>query len=68
MDSDLEVDKDERKITSGYVFLLESIVISRSSKKQETVALSSFEAEFVTVARVTIDCLVQEDSKRFRYS
>ncbi|KAK8933850.1 hypothetical protein KSP39_PZI015291 [Platanthera zijinensis] len=46
-DSDWGGDKEDRKSTSGYVFLLGSKAISWSSRKQKIVALSSAEAEFV---------------------
>ncbi|XP_020522563.1 uncharacterized protein LOC110007206 [Amborella trichopoda] len=38
---------DDRKSTSGYIFCLGSKVISWSSRKQKTVALSSAKAEYV---------------------
>jgi len=38
---------DERKSTSGYVFLLNNGTISWSSKKQTCIALSTMEAEFI---------------------
>ncbi|XP_057520731.1 secreted RxLR effector protein 161-like [Amaranthus tricolor] len=38
---------DNRKITSGYVFLLDTKAISWSLKKQAIVALSSAEAEYI---------------------
>ncbi|KAK9098657.1 hypothetical protein Syun_025702 [Stephania yunnanensis] len=46
-DVDWGGDLDERKSTSGYVFLLNNGVISWSSKKQSCIALSTMEAEFV---------------------
>ena len=49
-DSDHAGDLDERKSTSGYVFLLSSGAISWSSKKQPIVSLSSTEAEFIAAA------------------
>jgi len=49
-DSDYAGDLDERKSTSGYVFLLSSGAVSWSSKKQPIVSLSSTEAEFIAVA------------------
>ncbi|XP_057249768.1 secreted RxLR effector protein 161-like [Beta vulgaris subsp. vulgaris] len=48
-DSDWAGCIDDRKSTSGYVFTLGSGVISWSSKKQETVALSSTEAEYTAI-------------------
>jgi hypothetical protein len=46
-DADWEGDLDERKSTSGYVFLLNNGVISWSSKKHSCISLSTMEAEFV---------------------
>jgi len=46
-DSDWAGSIDDRKSTSGYVFLLGSRVISWSSKKQGIVALSSAEPEYI---------------------
>ncbi|XP_039169257.1 secreted RxLR effector protein 161-like [Eucalyptus grandis] len=46
-DSDYTGDVDDRKITSGYVFMLGSGAVSWSSKKQSIVTLSTTEAEFV---------------------
>ncbi|XP_071722412.1 secreted RxLR effector protein 161-like [Rutidosis leptorrhynchoides] len=42
-------DQDERKSTSGSVFLLNNGAISWSSKKQGCVALSTMEAKFVSL-------------------
>eukprot|EP00268_Persea_americana_P058420 TRINITY_DN70637_c0_g1_i1.p1 TRINITY_DN70637_c0_g1~~TRINITY_DN70637_c0_g1_i1.p1 ORF type:complete len:219 (+),score=27.04 TRINITY_DN70637_c0_g1_i1:370-1026(+) len=49
-DSNYAGDQDDRKSTSGYVFLLSSGAISWSSKKQPIVTLSTIEAEFVAAA------------------
>lgn len=49
-DSDYAGDLDDRKSTSGYVFMLGSGVISWSSKKQPVVTLSTTEAEFIAAA------------------
>ncbi|XP_075645448.1 secreted RxLR effector protein 161-like [Castanea sativa] len=49
-DSDYAGDVDDRKNTSGYVFLLNEGTVSWSSKKQPVVALSATEAEFVATA------------------
>lgn len=48
-DSDWTGSLDDRKSTSGYIFSLGSGVISWSSKKQSTVALSSSEAEYAAL-------------------
>lgn len=52
-DSDWAGSVDDKKSTSGYAFLLGSGVISWLSKKQETVALSSVEAEYVAASLAT---------------
>ena len=49
-DSDYAGDQDDRKSTSGYVFLMSSGAISWSSKKQPVVTLSTNEAEFIAAA------------------
>lgn len=49
-DSDYAGDVEDRKSTSGYVFMLGSRAISWSSKKQPIVTLSTIEAEFVADA------------------
>ena len=49
-DSDYAGDSDDRRSTSGYVFLLGSGAISWASKKQPIVTLSTTEAEFVAAA------------------
>ena len=46
-DSDWAVSIDDRKSTSGFLFNLGSGAISWSSKKQEVVALSTSEAEYI---------------------
>ncbi|KAL5720625.1 hypothetical protein ACHQM5_013276 [Ranunculus cassubicifolius] len=52
-DSDWAGSVDDMKSTSGYMFTIGSGVISWSSKKQETVAQSSAEAEYVSAALAT---------------
>ena len=49
-DNDYVGDIDDRKITSGYVFLLNDGAMSWSFKKQPVVTLSTTEAEFVAAA------------------
>ncbi|KAK6126757.1 hypothetical protein DH2020_039502 [Rehmannia glutinosa] len=44
---------DDKKSTSGYAFTLSSGIISCASKKQATVAQSSTEVEYITVAMTT---------------
>ena len=47
VDSDYAGDQDDRKSTSGYVFVLGTGAISWSSRKQKIVTLSTTEAHFV---------------------
>jgi hypothetical protein len=49
-DSDLAGDVDDRKSTSGSVFLLGSCLVTWASQKQRVVALSSCEAEYIASA------------------
>jgi hypothetical protein len=49
-DSDYAGDLDDRKSTSGYVFMIGSKVVSWSSKKQPIFTLSTIEAEFIASA------------------
>ncbi|PNX57093.1 putative copia-type protein, partial [Trifolium pratense] len=49
-DSDYGGDVDDRKSTSGYVFMLGSGAVSWSSRKQPIVTLSTTEAEFIAAA------------------
>ena len=46
-DSDYAGDQDDRRSTSGYVFMLATGVVSWSSKKQQIVSLSTSEVEFI---------------------
>lgn len=49
-DSDYAGDLDDRKSTSGYVFVMSGGAVSWTSKKQPIVTLSTTEAEFVAAA------------------
>jgi hypothetical protein len=49
-DSDYGGDVDDRKSTSGYVFMIGSGAVSWSSRKQPIVTLSTTEAEFIAAA------------------
>ncbi|KAH9678958.1 hypothetical protein KPL71_025922 [Citrus sinensis] len=74
IDADGDGDLNERKSTSGYVFLLSRSVISWSSKKQTCVDLSTIEAEYVACSaavqeavwlkRFTEDLKIVTDSSR----
>ena len=46
-DSDYVGDLEDRKSTSGYVFMLSSGAVSWSFRKQPVVSLSTIEAEFI---------------------
>ncbi|XP_055916453.1 uncharacterized protein LOC129949190 [Eupeodes corollae] len=48
-DADYANDLDERKSVSGYVFLAQGGAISWGSRKQATVALSTAEAEYISM-------------------
>ena len=54
-DADFAGDLDTRKSTSAYVFKIGKGTISWASKKQETVALSTTEAEYMAMARAVCE-------------
>ena len=56
-DSDWAGAIDDRKSTSGHVFFLGSKVISWSSKKQSTVALSTAEAEYISATSAACEAV-----------
>lgn len=56
-DSDWAGELDGRKSTSGYVFNIGSAAITWKSKKQEVVALSSAEAEYVAASSAICEAL-----------
>jgi hypothetical protein len=49
-DADWQGDLDERRSTSGYIFKLGGGAISWRSKKQDSVAVSSMEAEYIAAS------------------
>ena len=57
IDSDYAEDLEDRKSTSGYVFMLEGDVISWESKKQFVVSLSTTEAKFIAAALCACQCV-----------
>ncbi|KAK2965720.1 hypothetical protein RJ640_022247 [Escallonia rubra] len=50
-------DLDDRKSTSGYAFHIGSAIFSWSSKKQQIVALSTCEAEYIAAAACTCQAI-----------
>ena len=58
-DSDWGGDPNDRRSTSGYCFKIsdDSSVICWSSRKQQTVALSSTEAEYMSISLVSQECV-----------
>ncbi|XP_054717308.1 uncharacterized protein LOC129226705 [Uloborus diversus] len=56
-DSDWAGDKDDRRSTSGYIFSHAGGPISWCSKKQQTVALSTAEAEYMALSSATQELL-----------
>jgi hypothetical protein len=56
-DADWAGDKQDRKSTSGYSFFLGGSPVSSSSRKQQTVSLSSTEAEYIALSSATQECL-----------
>jgi hypothetical protein len=68
-DSDYAGDIEDRKSTSGYVFVLSSGAVSWSSKKQPIVTLSTTEAEFVAAAMCVCQALwIKRVLKELGYS
>ncbi|KAG9450499.1 hypothetical protein H6P81_010464 [Aristolochia fimbriata] len=55
--SDYARDPDDRKSTSGFVFMLGSAAISWASKKQKCVARSTMEAEFVAYSLASTEAV-----------
>ncbi|KAK8916713.1 hypothetical protein KSP39_PZI022778 [Platanthera zijinensis] len=56
-DSDWGGDSEDRKSTSGYVFMLGSKAVTWSSRKQKSVALSTAEAEYVAVCSAACEAV-----------
>ena len=56
-DADWAGCKDTRRSTSGYCFLLANGVISWGSKKQQSVALSSTESEYMALSKATTEAI-----------
>ncbi len=56
-DSDWADDVDDRRSTSGYMFMLSGVPISWRSRKQTSVALSTAKAEYVAFLSATQEAL-----------
>ncbi|KAH9736371.1 hypothetical protein KPL71_018077 [Citrus sinensis] len=57
VDSDFAGDLDRRKSTSGYMFVLNSCLVSWKSSLQSVVALSSTEAEFIATTEAVKEAM-----------
>jgi hypothetical protein len=56
-DADYAADVDTRRSTSGYVFIMYGGAICWASKRQQTVAASTTEAEYMAAAAAVKECL-----------
>ena len=56
-DADWAGDTNDRKSTSGYVFMMSGSAISWRSKKQTSVALSTAEAEYIALSSATQEAM-----------
>ena len=54
VDADYGGCRDTRRSTSGYVFIMAGGAVAWSSKRQATVALSTVEAEYVAMSRISM--------------
>ncbi|XP_071708723.1 secreted RxLR effector protein 161-like [Rutidosis leptorrhynchoides] len=57
VDADWMGDANDRHSTSGYCFNMSSAIISWCSKKQDVVALSSTEAEYIAATMAAQECI-----------
>lgn len=56
-DADFASDVDKRRSCTGYVFVLQGGAISWSSKRQQTVAISTTEAEYMALSNATQEAI-----------
>jgi hypothetical protein len=56
-DADYAGDRDNRRSTSGYVFMLAGSPLTWASKKQTSVALSTCEAEYMALSKTTTEAM-----------
>ncbi|XP_067933781.1 uncharacterized protein [Watersipora subatra] len=60
-DSEWAGDEESRRSTTGYMFTLGSAPISKRTRKQSTVALSSCEAEYIALAEAVKEMIYQHE-------
>ena len=56
-DADWAGDVNDRKSTSGYLFMMNGGAVTWKSKKQSCVALSTAEAEYVALSSAAQQCV-----------
>lgn len=56
-DSDWASDSDERRSTTGYVVVMQGGAVSWNSRRQQTIALSTCEAEYMALSAATQEVL-----------
>lgn len=56
-DADWANDSDDRRSTTGYCFMRQNGAISWNSKRQKTIALSTAEAEYMSLSSITQEAL-----------
>ena len=57
VDADYAGDLDQRRSTTGYVFTVAEYVISWKAELQDTIALSTIEAEYMTAVEASEEAL-----------
>lgn len=56
-DADWAGDRDQRKSTTGYVFMINGATVSWRTKLQKCVAMSSVEAEYIAAAAASLEAV-----------